>query len=166
MTKWAMVVGTIWTVVGFTIGGGVAWAQQRPVLPPPVSAGPPSAVSPQEQIDPPPRKPISPEEAIASPDLAGYPYPVDGKPSFDSKTIIQQKAAQEAEQRANRRAARKWFGFSNSRPVAGVDCIHGDYAPRWTSNHPHYPFRWVGVGGGVVSWLPAIPSSRTGETQP
>lgn len=167
MARWAMVammvtLGWLWCL------DGTVWAQQRPPLPPPIAMGPaptvpppmaPSGV-PQGQPSVPARKPNLPGEVISPPEMSSYPYPMNAQPVLDSKALLQQKAAEQAAQRARRLAALKWFGYSNSRPVAGVDCVHGDYSPSWTSNHPHYPFRWVGIGPAWVAALPAIPSAR------
>jgi len=165
MAKWAMVLGTICMAGVLLVEGERAWAQQRPPLPPPISPPPPTARAPQETPSASIRKPISPAEVIASPEMSSYPYPMSGTPSLDVKSLVQQKAAERSASRARRLTALHWFGFSNSRPVAGVDCLHGDYSPSWTANNPHYPFRWVGVGPAWVASLPAIPSSRTGEIQ-
>ncbi len=166
MARWAMVammvtIGCTWC---FT---GTAWSQQRSPFPPPIAMAPsptPPPMAPAGIPQGPPagaaRKPNLPGEVISSPEMSSYPYSPSPQPVLDSKLLLQQKAAEQAAQRARRLAALKWFGYSNSRPVAGVDCVHGDYAPSWTSNNPHYPFRWVGVGPAWVSALPAIPSAR------
>lgn len=170
MAKWAT-----WTHLavglGMILAWGIhskAWAQQKPILPPPVSA---RSASPTNPSTLPPRVALPAAQAelpAAKPPLAGtvlpsaetYSYPSLPQPVVDAKTLIQQRAAWQAAQRARRLAALKWFGYSNSRPVAGVDCIHGDYSPSWTANNSHYPFRWVGAGSTWVAWLPAIASPR------
>gem|GEM_PF-2221492 len=149
----------------------VAWAQQKPTLPPPGAVLPPPVAKPSPgpasspvtqpslpHIDLP--KPTPPASVVPAPEMTPYPYPGAERTGLDAKTLIQQRAAQEAAARNRRLAALRWFGYSNSRPVAGVDCIHGDYSPSWTSNNPHYPFRWVGAGPTWVAWLPAIATSR------
>jgi hypothetical protein len=65
---------------------------------------------------------------------------------LDPKMAVRRAAEFRAQQRANRLAAMKWFGLSNSRPRASVDPIHWDYSPGWTSNNPAYPYRWAGQG--------------------
>jgi hypothetical protein len=44
----------------------------------------------------------------------------------------------------------KWYGFSNSRPRAGSDPVHGDYAPTWVSGNTYHPFQWSGPDSGAV----------------
>jgi hypothetical protein len=60
----------------------------------------------------------------------------------DPKLAVRRKAEEESAQRRARIAARRWFGFSNLRPVAGTDPVHGDYSPGWSSGSTLYPFRW------------------------
>ena len=59
---------------------------------------------------------------------------------------VHRAAMARAEQRARRLESQRWFGISNTRPMASVDPYDGDYAPGWVSNYPFYPFRWVGSG--------------------
>lgn len=70
--------------------------------------------------------------------------------SQDPKVAVRANAEFRAEQRQRRIAALKWFGFSNQRPRAGVDFIHSDNSPSWTSNHMNYPSRWGGTGAAPV----------------
>jgi hypothetical protein len=59
---------------------------------------------------------------------------------------VHRAAAARAEQRTRRLESQRWFGVSNSRPMASVDPYNGDYSPGWVSNSPFFPFRWVGNG--------------------
>jgi len=68
----------------------------------------------------------------------------------DPKTMVRAKAEQRSAERRARLAAMRWFGFSNSRPRAGTDPVHGDYSPAWTSGIANYPFRWGGYGVAAV----------------
>lgn len=134
-----------------------AMAQQRATLPPPVTSAAP--VTRVEAV----RAPgaslgISPGEVTATPEMWFYQQQM--RQYQDPKVAVREKAEQRTEQRMRRLAALKWFGFSNSRPTAGTDCIHGDYSPSWTANNSHYPFRWNGYGQPWVAALPAIPVSR------
>jgi hypothetical protein len=169
MARWAKwEIGAI--LLALIWGGSIptlAWAQQKPTLPPPASVLPPPVSKPSPGPPSPPvlpptdlPKPTQPGSVVPAPEMTPYPYPGAERPIVDAKTLIQQRAAQEAAARNRRLAALRWFGYSNSRPVAGVDCIHGDYSPSWTSNNPHYPFRWVGAGPTWVAWLPAIATPR------
>jgi hypothetical protein len=74
----------------------------------------------------------------------------------DPKLAVRQKAEQRSAQRRARLAAMRWFGFSNSRPRAGTDPVHSDYAPAWTSRNMNYPFRWSGYGVGAVVVRPRV----------
>jgi hypothetical protein len=62
---------------------------------------------------------------------------------------VHRAAVARAEQRTRRLESQRWFGISNTRPVAGVDAVDGDYSPGWASNYPFYPYRWIGSGN---SW--------------
>ena len=63
----------------------------------------------------------------------------------DPKQAVRRKAEFRASQRQRRLAAMKWFGQSNSRPVAVGTPFMGTYSPMWSSNSAN-PFRWVGHG--------------------
>lgn len=135
-----------------------AMAQQKTTLPSPV----PKAAAPVRLETP--RSPtatlgISPGEVPATPEMWFYQQ---GLQQYqDPKVAVREKAEYRTEQRMRRLASLKWFGFSNSRPTAGIDGLHGDYSPSWTANNSHYPFRWNGYGQPWVAALPAIPVSRT-----
>ena len=79
----------------------------------------------------------------------------------DPRMAVRRKAEFRAVQRQRRIAALKWFGFSNSRPVASSDPIHGDYAPHWASNNGFYRSQWNGVGRSWVIVSPYGPGIRT-----
>ena len=68
----------------------------------------------------------------------------------DPKAAVRRKAEERSAQRRGRLAAMQWFGFSNSRPRAGTDPVHGDYSPTWASQNMNYPFRWNGYGTAAV----------------
>ena len=57
----------------------------------------------------------------------------------DPKLAVRSKAEERAAQRRGRIASRQWFGFSNARPKAGIDPIHSDYSPAWTSRRTDTP---------------------------
>ncbi len=67
----------------------------------------------------------------------------------DPRNAIRAQAAMKTAQRNARLAAMQWYGFSNSRPLTGVDCLHGVYAPRWVSNG-YNPAEWVGAAGSTT----------------
>jgi len=87
---------------------------------------------------------------VSSGDLTPTPemwfYQQQMKQYLDPKMAVRHAAEFRADQRAKRLAAMKWFGFSNARPRASVDPVHGDYSPGWSSNNPMYPYRWMGEG--------------------
>lgn len=60
----------------------------------------------------------------------------------DPRIAVREKAEFRAQQRQRRLASLKWYGFSNSRPQAGVDPQHSTYSPVWTSDSVAYPYRW------------------------
>ena len=65
------------------------------------------------------------------------------------KTGVRKKAEIRAAQRQRRIAALKWYGFSNSRPIANPTPMTGTYSPVWTSGG-YMPYQWNGAAGGVV----------------
>lgn len=77
----------------------------------------------------------------------------------DPKVAVRHKAEERSAQRRGRIAARRWFGFSNLRPKAGTDIVHGDYSPSWSSGVSNYPFRWTGHGAASVVVRPTRSTS-------
>lgn len=115
-----------------------------------------------QQAATPPDKPDA--EGISLGDITPTPemwfYQQEREQYQDPKEAVRQKAEFRTSQRQYRMASRKWFGFSNQRPSAGVDPVHGDYSPRWTSGSTNYPFRWSGSGRPWVVLRPAVPLSN------
>ena len=101
---------------------------------------------------------ISPGEVTATPDMWFYEQSL--RQYNDPKSAVRQKAEFRTAERMRRLAALRWFGFSNSRPIAGVDPIHGDYSPYWSSGNVYQPFRWA---GGRTSMVVVTPSSSSGR---
>jgi hypothetical protein len=99
---------------------------------------------------------FSPSELKATPEMWFYEQYMHQYQ--DPKMAVRARAEFEADQRQRRLAAMRWFGFSNSRPRACSDPMHGDYSPGWTSNNSTYPYRWNGVG---PTWYVARPESAT-----
>ena len=54
---------------------------------------------------------------------------------------VRRKAENRGAQRAERIAAMKWYGMSNSRPTASLTPMFGTYSPTWTSTS-FDPYRW------------------------
>lgn len=63
----------------------------------------------------------------------------------DPKQVVRRNAEFRAEQRRARIATRKWFGYSNARPIAAVTPYMSTYSPMWGGNGWH-PFIWSGGG--------------------
>jgi len=101
---------------------------------------------------------ISPGDVTATPDMWFYEQSL--RQYNDPKSVVRQKAEFRTAERMRRMAALRWFGFSNSRPMAGVDPIHGDYSPSWSSGNVYQPFRWA---GGRTSTIVVAPSNSAGR---
>jgi len=63
------------------------------------------------------------------------------------KMIVQQRAMEHGQQRANRLAALNWYGMSNSRPTASPTPFTTLYSPAWQS-----------PGGRPFAWYPGRPT--------
>lgn len=57
------------------------------------------------------------------------------------KTALRRKAELRSAQRAQRIAAMKWYGMSNSRPTANPTPLFSTYSPTWVSRAAD-PLRW------------------------
>lgn len=108
---------------------------EKPIAPSPVFAGT-----------------ISPGELTPTPEMWFYEQQL--RLYQDPSLAVRLKAESRATQRQHRIAARQWFGFSNLRPTASSDPIHGDYSPVWTSNNNRYPSRWTGYSPATVVITP------------
>lgn len=62
----------------------------------------------------------------------------------DPAQAVRRKAEIRAAQRMQRIAAMKWFGLSNSRPVASVTPMMDSYSPAWSGNGSE-AYEWVGI---------------------
>jgi hypothetical protein len=129
MKAFSVTLVAVWIVVG-----GAAWAA-RPEDP--------KTLSP---------KGISTAELTPTPEMWFYQEYL--KQYDNPKLAVRRKAELQAEARERRLAALRWFGYSNSRPRAGIDPVHGDYSPGWSSNNLWFPYRWNGFG---PAWLPVMP---------
>ena len=105
------------------------------------AAGDPTCQSPGLKIA------MTPGELTATPEM--WFYEQYAHQYQDPKAAVRQKAEFRTAQRQRRMAALRWFGFSNARPTAAPDPIHGTYSPGWAANG-HYPFRWSGSSPAVV----------------
>jgi hypothetical protein len=66
----------------------------------------------------------------------------------DPQQAVRLKAEFKASQRQRRLTALRWFGYSNSRPIANSVPLYGQYSPAWIGNGYH-PYQWLGVYGGA-----------------
>lgn len=62
---------------------------------------------------------------------------------LDPKLAVRRKAEKKTAQREARIAAMKWYGLSNSRPVANPTPLCGVYSPGWHANS-YNSYRWTG----------------------
>jgi len=113
---------------------------------PPATLGPiepaPTAVTTPATVH------VSQGQLTATPEM--WLYEQEMRRYEDPKTAVRRKAEQRSQARLDRIQAMKWFGLSNSRPVASaVPFMAGTYSPAWTGNHAD-PNRWVGSGGAPV----------------
>jgi hypothetical protein len=90
---------------------------------------------------------LSPGEIQATPEM--WFYEQQWRRYNDPKNGVRANAEFKSEQRNRRRAALRWFGFSNSRPTASPDPVHGTYSPRWVGGG-YSPSYWSGAGGSTV----------------
>lgn len=60
----------------------------------------------------------------------------------DPQQAVRRKAERKAQERRDRMAAMKWYGYSASRPQASPTPFMGSYSPRWVGNSGN-PFGWV-----------------------
>lgn len=95
---------------------------------------------------------ISPGELTPTPDMWFYEQQM--RMYQDPESIVRRNAETRAAQRTHRIESRKWFGFSNIRPTASSDPIHGVYSPSWTSNNRWQPSQWSGYGPAAVVIVP------------
>ncbi len=61
----------------------------------------------------------------------------------DTKSLVQKNAIFRADQRRRRIASRKWFGYSNSRPIVAAGPYMTAYSPAWAGN-PWTSYYWYG----------------------
>jgi hypothetical protein len=69
---------------------------------------------------------------------------------MDPKMSLRRIAEEKANQRRARLNALRWYGYSNIRPMVGMDPVHGDWGARWTSGNPYHPSRWSYFGPALV----------------
>ena len=84
---------------------------------------------------------VTPE--TVTPDM--WYYSQEMRRHDDPKQAVRRKAEFVAQQRTLRIESMKWFGMSNSRPLASATPFMDEYSPAWISNSSH-PYQWIPVG--------------------
>ena len=69
----------------------------------------------------------------------------------DPKQIVRQKAEFRAAQRQARIATRKWFGYSNARPIVMHVPQMGTYSSMWGGSFGN-PYMWYGGGSPATAF--------------
>jgi hypothetical protein len=80
--------------------------------------------------------------AVTTPDM--WYYSQEQRRHDDPQQAVRRKAEFVSQQRAARVAAMKWYGMSNSRPVASTTPSMGVYSPAWVGNGGDR-FDWIGL---------------------
>ena len=61
----------------------------------------------------------------------------------DPQAVVRRKAERKGDQRRQRLAAMKWYGYSQGRPSANPTPSMGVYSPTWVGNGAD-PYQWIG----------------------
>src|SRR5687767_9738479 len=89
----------------------------------------------------------TPDAATLSPEMWFYKQQIE---RYDSpKMAVRRNAEFQHQQRIARLEALKWYGFSNSRPVASPTPFMTMYSPAWQSNWGR-PYAWYTSGRPTV----------------
>jgi hypothetical protein len=124
-----------------------AWAQRPASTKSPLPSAIPAAVVPTAVPET-----VQPSIPAVTSDLKPTPemwfYEQNMREYKNPKNAVRAKAEFDAQQRSNRLATMRWYGYSNSRPRVGADPINS-YSPAWSSNTPLQPNRWQGTGSGA-----------------
>lgn len=112
----------------------------------------PGRADPQERLIAPPPQERRFAPPVESPAMSFelWSYIQEQKKLEDPRYQVYLRAAQKAEQRNRRLATAKWFGYSNTRPVASTIPIMGTYSPTWVGNSWN-SFHWSGVAHPPVA---------------
>ncbi len=100
------------------------------------------------------RRDATPSLGTPSPTMETWLYEQERKRYDDPKEMVRRNAEYRMIQRQRRIESRKWFGYSNSRPIASPNPWYDTYSPMWTGNSSN-PYEWSGVGGPAVVFRPA-----------
>jgi hypothetical protein len=95
-------------------------------------------------------QPLATPEAVTpetvTPDM--WYYSQELRRHDDPKQAVRRKAEYVAQQRTLRIESMKWYGMSNSRPIASTSPFMDEYSPSWVGNSSH-PYNWIPVGSAV-----------------
>jgi hypothetical protein len=130
------------TIALLLLCSSAALGQQPPARPAPVTAAPAVTLHtplPTGGHFAPPNLTLP----AVTPDL--WLYSQEWRRHDDPAQAVRRKAEARTEQRMQRLAAMKWFGYSNSRPQASVTPFMSIYSPAWVGNGANR-YDWVGVG--------------------
>ena len=96
---------------------------------------------------------VTPE--TVTPDM--WYYSQENRRHDDPKQAVRRKAEYVAQQRTLRIESMKWFGMSNSRPLASTTPFMDEYSPAWVGNSSH-PYQWIPVGSPstAIYYTPVI----------
>lgn len=121
MTRFAFCLSLI-----VTLSCSAAWAQD-------VSFGP------AKDVDPPQAE----KEHTLTPEM--YRYLSDLQRYGGPQDLTRVRAQREADQRKERLSAMRWYGYSNSRPMAAATPFTSQYGPRWVGGR-NQPYFWRDMG--------------------
>jgi hypothetical protein len=99
-------------------------------------------------------QPVLTPETV-TPDM--WYYSQETRRHDDPRQAVRRKAEFVAQQRTLRIESMKWFGMSNSRPLASTTPFMDEYSPSWIGNSSH-PYQWVGVGSpsAAIYYSPTV----------
>jgi hypothetical protein len=86
----------------------------------------------------------APKEHTLTPEM--YRYLSDLQRYGGPQDLTRQRAQREADLRKERLNAMRWYGYSNSRPMAAATPFTSSYGPRWTGNVRGQSMQWRDLG--------------------
>ena len=102
-----------------------------------------------------PAKLVSPGDIAATPEMWFYEQALQRY--NDPKVAVRANAEFKANQRRARLAAMDWYGYSNTRPAAGIDVNHGPLQTQWTGNGANASW-WVAPRPSIIWAVPGAPA--------
>ncbi len=110
-------------------------------------AGRSQAQAPPARAHDPRRDTISTSQSTMTPEM--WLYEQERNRYEDPRMAVRRKAEYRASQRADRLAAMKWYGQSNSRPVVSSTPTCDTYGAGWVSNSAN-PYQWRAGGSTLI----------------